>query len=90
MTSHDPVVDHRTLMERAQHEASERRLQALMDQRSPANPPADRVRTWERLHQVRLPKDPQHNILAVVAEQTGLTLSEVRDVQSQRAQPISG
>lgn len=87
MSSHDPLLDHRARIERAQFEAAERRSQALIDQRAPESPPEARVRAWEKLHQVRLPKDPEHAVLLVVAQQTGMALSDVREVQRQRAQP---
>jgi hypothetical protein len=88
MNSHDPLLDHRARIERAQLEAAERRTQSLIDQRSTDNTPDTRVRAWERLHQVRLPKDPAHSVLLVVAKQTGMTLADVQDVQRQRAHPV--
>jgi len=88
MNSHDPLLDHRARIERAQLEAAERREQSLIDQRSTANSLDTRVRAWERLHQVRLPKDPAHSVLLLVAKQTGMTLNDVQDVQRQRAQPV--
>jgi hypothetical protein len=84
---HEPISDHRARLERARLEAVERRERALVDQCSPVNTPEMRVTIWERLHQVRLPKDPAHAILRVVAKQTSLTLAEVLAVQQQRAQP---
>jgi hypothetical protein len=84
MVSQDPTLDHRARLERQQFEANERRERALIDQRSAENTPEQRVRIWERLHQVRMPKSPDHNILQVIAQQTGLKLSEVRDVQTSR------
>jgi len=84
MNSHDPLLDHRARIERAQLEAAERRTQALHDQRSPENSHDARVRVWERLHQVRLPLDPEHNVLLIIAQQTGLTLDAVQEVQRQR------
>jgi hypothetical protein len=41
------------------------------------------------LHQVRLPKDPAHPVMARVAEVTGLELAQVLEVQRFRAQPAS-
>ncbi len=87
MNQHDPLLDHRARMERAQVEAAERRVQALNDQRSPENSHDARVRAWERMYQVRLPRDPEHNVLRLVARQTGLALADVREVQRIRAQP---
>jgi hypothetical protein len=87
VNSHDPLLDHRARIERAQVEAAERRSQAMLDQRSPGNAPEARVRVWEKLHQVRLPKDPAHAVLRLVSQQTGMSLAEVQEVQRQRAQP---
>jgi hypothetical protein len=81
------MFDHRTRLEREQLEAAQRRERALVDQRSPEHSPEMRVRTWERLHQLRLPRSPEHAILRQVARQTELKLSEVLEVQRQRAQP---
>ncbi len=86
---HQPILDHRARLERSQFEAAERRDRALIDQRAPDSSPAARVRVWEALHQVRLPKSPGHAILRHVAEQTQLPLEDVLEVQRQRAQPIS-
>jgi hypothetical protein len=90
MNPHDTLLDHRARLERAQQDAAERRTQSLIDQRSSANSPEVRVRCWEKLHQVRLPKNPQHNILAIVAQQTGMALAEVLEVQRLRALPPAG
>jgi hypothetical protein len=88
MNNHqEPILDHRARAERARLEADQQRQRALTDQRDPANAPETRVRIWERLHQVRLPKSPEHAILATVARETGLALSTVLDVQRERAAP---
>jgi hypothetical protein len=79
------ISDFRVQAERARLEAEQRRTQALFDQRSNENPPEVRVRIWERLHQLRMPKDPAHAILAQIAKQTHLDLAEVQEVQRLRA-----
>jgi hypothetical protein len=84
MSTFEPLYDHRARIEQFQMEAAARRERALIDQRSPENSPEVRVRIWERLHQVRLPKDPAHPIMARVAEVTGLDLAEVLEVQRLR------
>jgi hypothetical protein len=89
MNSHDPVLDHRARIERARLDAEERRAHALHEQCAPQNSPDARVRVWERLHQVRLPKDPAHAILRIIAHQTALDLNEVLEVQRQRALPAA-
>jgi hypothetical protein len=56
----------------------------LAEQCSPANPATARIRVWERLHGLRLPPDPLHPILGIVATGTGLTLAQVQAEQSSR------
>lgn len=76
----------RTHAERMALEAEERlqeRRLALAEQRSAANPPDVRIRAWERVHALRMPQDRDHAVLEVIANQTGLTLEQVR--QEQRA-----
>jgi hypothetical protein len=87
MNTPDAFPDFRARAERAAREAAERREQALVGQRSTDNTNDARVRIWERLHQVTLPKDPAHPILALIAKQTGMSITDVRDVQMQRAIP---
>jgi len=78
----------KTAAERLAHEdyerAEKRRLE-LSEQRSDLNPPDVRIRTWERIHALRLPSDPAHPILDVIAISTRLTLEEVREEQRMRA-----
>jgi hypothetical protein len=70
---------------REEFERSEKRRQELAEQRSDLNPPEIRIRTWERIHQLRMPSDPSHPILDVIAVSTRLTLEEVREEQRTRA-----
>jgi 5'-deoxynucleotidase YfbR-like HD superfamily hydrolase len=70
---------------REEYERSEKRRQELAQQRSELNPPEVRIRTWERMHQLRMPSDPAHPILDVIAISTRLTLEEVREEQRMRA-----
>jgi hypothetical protein len=61
----------------------------LAEQCSPANPATLRIRVWERLHGLRLPPDPLHPILQIVASGTGLTLAQVREEQLVRLPAVS-
>ena len=70
---------------REEHERSEKRRQDLAEQCSNLNSPEVRIRTWERVHQLRMPSDPAHPILDVIAVSTRLTLEEVREEQRTRA-----
>jgi hypothetical protein len=49
-----------------QERAQKRRLE-LAEQRSDLNPPDVRIRAWERVHALRLPGDPAHPVLSVIA-----------------------
>jgi hypothetical protein len=78
----------RSAAERLAQEESERaekRRQELAEQRSEVNPPNVRIRVWEKIHQLRLPSDPSHPVLRVIAVSTGLTLADVREEQRIRA-----
>jgi hypothetical protein len=68
-----------------EYERSEKRRLDLAEQHSNLNPPDVRIRTWERIHALRLPSDPAHPILDVIAISTRLTLEEVREEQRTRA-----
>ena len=72
-------------LEQEDHERAEQRRQELAEQRSDLNPPEVRIRTWEKLHQLRLPSDPEHPVLDIIAISTRLTLAQVRDEQRARA-----
>jgi len=43
-----------------EHERTEKRRHELAEQCSDLNPPDVRIRTWEKLHELRLPSDPAH------------------------------
>jgi hypothetical protein len=70
--------------QRAEAEAAERRGQQLVEQSSPLNSPSVRIGAWERLHQIDLPRDPTHRLVALIAANTGLTADEVRAEQLSR------
>lgn len=83
----------KTPAERSAHEeyerAEKRRLERA-EQCSNLNPPDVRIRTWEKIHALRLPSDPAHPILDVIAISTRLTLEEVREEQRTRAARAAG
>jgi hypothetical protein len=68
-----------------EHERAQQRRLELAEQRSDLNPPEVRIRAWERVHALRLPGDPRHPVLGVIALGTGLTLAQVREEQRARA-----
>lgn len=59
----------------------------IAEQCSPAKSARLRIRAWEKLHALRLPPDPAHPILHIVAEGTGLTLQDMLEEQRVRASP---
>jgi hypothetical protein len=67
----------------ADQRAETRRLE-LAEQRSSDNPPGVRIQIWEKVHALRLPRDPEHPILYVIATGTGLTLAQAQDEQRTR------
>jgi len=80
--------DYRARIAAYQAEAAERRQQELLEQRSAMNTPASRIRLWEQLHQIDLPRSPSHRLIDVIAAHTGLTSEDVRDEQRLRAAPL--
>jgi hypothetical protein len=78
-------ADYRLRVALVQAEAHERRQQELREQRSPSKTPADRIRLWEQLHQLPLPRRLSHHLVTVIATDTGLSLDEVRCEQNVRA-----
>ena len=80
--------DYRARIAAYQAEAAERRQQELLEQRSAMNTPASRIRLWEQLHQIDLPRSPSHRLIDVIAANTGLTCEDVRDEQRLRAAPL--
>jgi hypothetical protein len=80
----DLVKSRAERMEQEKLEREERRSSELAELRSDHNPPQIRIRAWEKMHGLRMPSDPQHPILDVIAVSTRLTLAEVREEQQQR------
>lgn len=73
-------------LRQAQERAAHRQTQ-IDAQTSPLYAPHERIRLWEKLHAVNLPRAAEHKLLHLIAEQTGLTLRQVQDEQQRRAQP---
>jgi hypothetical protein len=64
----------------AEVKAARRRVE-LEELCSDVMSPEQRIRAWEKVHGLALPRDPNHRILAAIALKTGLTLEEVQAVQ---------
>ena len=81
------MKDYRQRLADEEYERAERKRLQLADQRSELNDAKARIQAWERVHALRLPKDPTHPVLQVIAAATALTLEDVLDEQRQRAAP---
>ena len=68
----------------AEAHAARRRVE-LEELRSDLMSPEQRIRAWERVHGLTLPRDPNHRILSAIAVSTRLTLEQVRAVQQDDA-----
>lgn len=68
-----------------QAELLEQRQKELVEQSSPSKTPRARILLWERIHQARLPTDPSHGLVAVIAAHTGITVEQVHEEQRARA-----
>ena len=83
----EPNADFRARIARRQAEATELRQRELVEQASTVNSPDLRIRIWERLHEITMPRDAGHRLLGVIAAQTGLTMTQILEEQRNRAAP---
>jgi len=72
---------------REQTEEAERAQRERIEQSSELNAPATRIRAWERLHRLTLPRGSAHAVLDVIAKATRLTLEQVHEEQRRRSEP---
>ena len=84
-TPEDPMMDFRARLVHQQAEAAERRRMDLAEQSSRLKTAEERIRIWERIHEVTLPKDPAHRLVEIIAANTGLMSSDVHEEQQRRA-----
>lgn len=81
----ETVKEHRERIALEERKRAERRLLELAEQRSDTSSPDMRIRSWEKMHGLRLPTDANHPILDVIAVATRLTLEQVQEEQRVRA-----
>jgi hypothetical protein len=79
------IADHRARIAVEDTARAEKRRMQLADQASDLHSAGERIRVWEKIHGLRLPSDPSHPILDVVAVATRLTLGDVQEEQRSRA-----
>ena len=80
-------ADFRARIEHQQAAAAEFRQSELAEQRSPLNSAEKRIRIWEQLHQLRIPRDPTHPLGDVIAAATHVSVADVHSEQSRRLAP---
>ncbi|HEV7136914.1 MAG TPA: hypothetical protein VGN43_09795 [Steroidobacteraceae bacterium] len=85
--SADPITDYPARIIREQIEEAERAQRERLEQSSELNTPAMRIRAWERLHRLTLPRGSAHAVLNVIAKATRLTVEQVREEQRRRSEP---
>jgi hypothetical protein len=78
------VADYRARLAHEHAEMQQRREAELAEQVSIRNMPSERIRIWERLHGLPLPRDPTHNLVQVIAAATDLQLEQVQEEQRLR------
>ena len=79
------MMDFRARLIHQQAEAAERRRLDLAEQSSRLKTPEERIRIWERIHEVPLPRDSTHRLMDIIAANTGLTAEDVREEIKRRA-----
>lgn len=84
----EPTTAYPARIAREQIEEAERMQRERIEQSCELNTPAIRIRAWERLHRLTLPRGSAHSVLNVVAEATHLTLEQVREEQQRRSEPV--
>jgi hypothetical protein len=83
-TAQAALTDYRARHALEEYERAQQRRLELAEQHCLENPPAARIRAWEKVHGLSLPSDSAHPILDVIAVGTRLTLAEVQAEQRAR------
>jgi hypothetical protein len=65
---------------------TQERARQLEQQCSPMLSAEERIRLWEQLHALRLPRSGTHKLVELIATQTDLSLPQVHAEQQRRAE----
>lgn len=84
-TAADIIRDHRVRVAIEAAAVREQRRVEQAKQYASSAAPETRIRAWERVHGLRLPLNPAHPIVAVIAIKTHLTVAEVQHEQRARS-----
>jgi hypothetical protein len=77
--------DRRAAVLREENEREALRQSRLAAQSSPTMTAAERIKLWEELHGVRLPRDASHKLVGVIARETALSVQQIQDEQVRRS-----
>lgn len=80
-------ADRRAQLDHEQQQRTAARQEQIALQSSPLSSAEDRIRLWEKLHALTLPRSPTHKLLHIIAAQTDLHLAQVLEIQRHRAAP---
>lgn len=83
-TTLELLADHRERIALEEEERARNRTSQFEELRSEVNSAPVRICAWEKMHGLRLPSDPAHPILRVIASTTGISLSCLREEQRAR------
>jgi hypothetical protein len=86
-TALELLEDHRERLALEEEERERKRINQFEELRSEVNSVPIRIRAWEKMHGLRLPSDPAHPILRVIASTTGISMACLR--QEQQARRVS-
>ena len=78
------VEERRARIEQEENAARAERHRQLEAQRSMLSPARERIRLWERLHKLHLPRDANHALLPIIARETDLTVIDIQQEQIRR------
>lgn len=82
------LADRRAQFEHEQQQRIEERKQQMALLSSPLSSADERIRLWEKLHALDLPRSPAHKLLPIIARQTEIDLAQVLEVQQRRFAPV--
>lgn len=83
-TALELLADHRERLALEEEERERRRASQFEELRSEVHSVPVRISAWEKMHGLRLPSDPTHPILRVIALNTGISLACLREEQQAR------
>jgi hypothetical protein len=84
LPSSQTVTERREAAEQEKLHRTAERQRLLSTLKSSRHVAKDRIRLWEQLFGIHLPKDTDHKLVGVIAMQTALPESEVRLEQKRR------